>query len=135
MANASTASAGAGVPTIATHVASPSAAPIWRNIVCTPMPVESWSGRSVAAAVAVKDGSISPTPVPVRICPGRIAVRYAGSAVAWVMNHRQPAANTKPPTAPNAAGWRPSASRPEVNAVVAASSGPGANAMPAWRIE
>ena len=74
-ANASTASAGDGVPTIATHVASPSAAPIWRNIVCTPIPVESWSGRSVAAAVAVKDGSISPTPVPVRICPGRIAVR------------------------------------------------------------
>ena len=58
---------------------------------------------------------------------GATAVRYAGSAVACVMNHTQPAANTKPPTAPNAAGWRPSARRPEVNAVVAASSGPGAN--------
>jgi hypothetical protein len=75
MPNASSASPGAGVPTIATHEASPSAAPIWRNIVWTPMPVESWSGRRVAAAVAVNDGSSSPTPVPVRICPGRIAVR------------------------------------------------------------
>ena len=66
---------GDGVPTIATHAASPSAAPIWRHIVCTPIPVESCSGRSVAAAVAVKDGSIRPTPMPVSTWPGRISLR------------------------------------------------------------
>src|SRR5215210_7114476 len=50
--NASSTSPGPGVPAIATHAASPSAAPIWRNMVCTAMPVARRSGGSVAAAVA-----------------------------------------------------------------------------------
>jgi hypothetical protein len=51
--------------------ARPSAAPIWRNIVWTPIPVENRAGGNVAAARVVKAGRMRLTPSPSSSIPGR----------------------------------------------------------------
>jgi hypothetical protein len=59
-----TASSGAGVPTIATSTATPSAAPICRDIPTSAVPVAKRVRGSAAVATPVIDGIDSPTPMP-----------------------------------------------------------------------
>jgi len=91
------------LPTIATKEASPSAAPIWRNVVCTPMPVASRAGGKVEAASAVMAGRMRPTPKPPISVPGRYSERYCGWSPRLVRNQRLATAKMMPPAAPKRA--------------------------------
>lgn len=59
----------APVPSTATRRATPRAIPIWRTMLITAEPVANDGGGSEADAVAIIVGSVSPTPMPVRIMP------------------------------------------------------------------
>ena len=62
-----------GVPRIAIRIATPSAEPIWRDIVSTAIPVEKRSGGREAAAALESVGIVRPTPAPVSSSPGSIS--------------------------------------------------------------
>ena len=64
----------AAVPSTATRMAMPIAEPTWRPIVMTPTPVAKRAGGSSDAPAPVSVGSMKPTPIPVRIIPGRYSV-------------------------------------------------------------
>ena len=59
----------AGLPSTATSTATPTARPTWRSMLTTAAPVANEGGGRDAAAVAISVGSVSPTPMPVRIMP------------------------------------------------------------------
>ena len=62
---------GAGLPSTANRIETPSTKPSWRAMVTTAEPVAKRSGGSDAAAALATDGSTRPTPTPLRIMPGR----------------------------------------------------------------
>jgi len=91
------------LPTIATKDASPSAAPIWRKVICTPMPVASRAVGRVEAASAVMAGRMRPAPKPPTSVPGKYSERYCGWSPRLVRNQRLATAKMIPPAAPKRA--------------------------------
>jgi hypothetical protein len=65
----------AGAPTTATNTETPTASPTWRSMLTTAEPVAKDCGGSDAAPVAMKVGSVSPTPAPVKSVPGSTCPR------------------------------------------------------------
>jgi hypothetical protein len=60
----------AGSPRIATRIAVPSAAPIWRNAALTALAVAKRSAPMSVTAAAPSVGKARPTPTPVSSAPG-----------------------------------------------------------------
>ena len=69
----------AGVPMMATNIATPIASAAWRIMLMTPEPVANEDGGSDDGPAPIRVGKVSPTPMPVRSCRPTATVMLGSS--------------------------------------------------------
>ena len=94
---------GAG-PRIATRIATPSTAPIWRVVALIPLPIPSCAGPRSRTQTATIVAKPSPTPTPISSCAGSHSDRNAGSVPTCVASHTPAAALISAPGSTNRRG-------------------------------
>ena len=133
--NAAAASAGEGVPRIATTSATPSAAPTWRATEFRPVAVAYSAPGAEAIAAAVRFGSSVPAPSPRSTMPGSHSPTKSGVRPTRATSQKTAAPQSSPPA--TSTGRAPiRVTRLLVGpATAAAMNGPGVSARPASSTE
>ncbi len=115
------------------RMAIPSTPPICRVLEFTAEAVAYCPARTTDRPPAAATGTVAPTPIPLRICPGSHSPTKSGCSPTRVAYHTYAPAQTSAPGTTTALGPKRSASRPQVGARIAATTAPGATASPARR--